>query len=53
MRKIIEKGIDFIDAEIKRVQNILKGKLSKEKITEMQYRLNILQSFQVIPKDEL
>ncbi|KAK6636412.1 hypothetical protein RUM43_010073 [Polyplax serrata] len=51
MRKIIEKGNEFADSELKRIQNILKGKLSKEKQSEMQYRMNILQSFR--GKDEL
>ena len=53
MRKIIEKGNEFMNNELKRVQNILKGKLSKEKTTEMQHRINILQSFKIITKDEL
>lgn len=45
MRKALEKGDEFIDAEMKRVQNLAKGKLSKDKKQEMQYRINILQSF--------
>lgn len=53
MRKILDKGDDFTDSELKRIENILKGKISKEKVTEMQYRINILQSFKITPKDEL
>ncbi|XP_049794031.1 endoplasmic reticulum resident protein 29 [Schistocerca nitens] len=45
MRKALEKGDEFIPNEMKRVQNLAKGKLSKEKKEEMQHRLNILQSF--------
>ena len=45
MRKVIDKGNIFISNESSRVENILKGKISKEKQTEMQKRLNILQSF--------
>uniref|UniRef100_A0A1B6C9M2 Endoplasmic reticulum resident protein 29 n=2 Tax=Clastoptera arizonana TaxID=38151 RepID=A0A1B6C9M2_9HEMI len=45
MRKVIEKGDDFLSSETKRVENILKGKVSKEKVQEMENRLNILQAF--------
>ncbi|KAG8233421.1 hypothetical protein J437_LFUL013415 [Ladona fulva] len=50
MRKMLEKGPDFVDTEVKRVEGIIKGKVSKEKKEEMQYRINILQSFR---RDEL
>jgi endoplasmic reticulum protein 29 len=50
MRRIIEKGDEFVGTEMQRVQNILQGKVAKEKKEEMQYRVNILQSFN---KDEL
>ncbi|KAL0267121.1 UNVERIFIED_CONTAM: hypothetical protein PYX00_009476 [Menopon gallinae] len=53
MRRILDKGDDFTDTEIRRVENVLKGKISKEKIAEMQYRINILQSFKIAPRDEL
>lgn len=53
MRKILEKDDSFTESEIKRIENILKGKLSKEKSTEMQQRINILQSFKITVKDEL
>lgn len=49
MRKIIDKGNEFVETEMKRIQNIVQGKISAEKIQEMNYRLNILQSF----RDEL
>jgi endoplasmic reticulum protein 29 len=50
MRKIIDKGNDFIKTEMNRIHNLVQGKLSGDKKQEMSYRLNILQSFQ---KDEL
>ena len=45
MEKVLEKGNDFISHEAERVQKITKSKISKEKQTEMDMRLNILQSF--------
>nr|BAN20799.1 endoplasmic reticulum protein erp29 [Riptortus pedestris] len=51
MRKILEKGPEFITNESVRVENVLKGKINKEKQTEMQERVNILQSFSI--HDEL
>nr|CAD7398705.1 unnamed protein product [Timema cristinae] len=46
MRKILDKGAAFIETELKRVQNLIGGKVSKDKKDELQRRLNILQSFQ-------
>ncbi|CAG2055073.1 unnamed protein product [Timema podura] len=46
MRKILDKGTTFIETELKRVQNLIGGKVSKDKKDELQRRLNILQSFQ-------
>lgn len=46
MRKSLEKGDDFVSNELKRVQSLAKGKISKEKKEEMQQRINILHSFQ-------
>lgn len=46
MRKVIEKGEEFLKNESIRVENVLKGKVSKEKVEEMQQRINILQAFQ-------
>lgn len=46
MRKIVEKGDAFLQSELARVENLRKGKLSKEKKEEMDRRLNILHSFQ-------
>ena len=45
MRKMLEKGEDFISSESSRVENLLKSKISQDKQTEMQQRINILQSF--------
>lgn len=47
MRKMLEKGNDFLGSELSRVDTLRKGKLSKEKKDEMDRRLNILQSFQM------
>lgn len=54
MRKAVEKE-GFVEAEMKRVENIMKGKISKEKSNEMQLRLNIIKSFSIgsATKDEL
>ena len=46
MRKMLEKGDDFLQMELSRVDTLRKGKLAKEKKEEMDRRLNILQSFQ-------
>lgn len=46
MRKALDKGDDFVLNELKRVQSLAKGKMSKEKKEEVQQRINILQSFQ-------
>lgn len=46
MRKMLEKGNDFLQSELSRVDTLRKGKLAKEKKDEMERRVNILQSFQ-------
>ena len=46
MRKILEKGNDFLPSELSRVQTLSKGNLAQEKKDEMERRLNILTSFQ-------
>ncbi|XP_034827637.1 protein windbeutel [Maniola hyperantus] len=45
MQKVLEKGDEFIAAEIKRVNKLLSGKVSDEKKKELASRINILQSF--------
>ncbi|BES97372.1 Endoplasmic reticulum protein [Nesidiocoris tenuis] len=45
MKKIIDKGDEFVRNEMSRVENILKEKLTKEKQAEMTERINILESF--------
>ncbi len=52
MRKIIEKGDEFITAERDRINKILKGDVSKDKKQDFITRLNILDSFAVV-HDEL
>lgn len=53
MRKVLEKGDEFLNSELSRVQNLLKGKISKDKKEEMLQRVNILQAFNSSPHDEL
>ncbi|RWS05176.1 endoplasmic reticulum resident protein 29-like protein [Dinothrombium tinctorium] len=45
MQKVIERGDKFVESEQERVKNIIAGKVSDTKKSEMQARLNILQSF--------
>lgn len=45
MEKILEKGDDFIQTEITRVNKLLAGKISNEKKNELSQRINILKSF--------
>ena len=49
MRKILEKGDDFLRSETERVDSLRKGaKITGDKKAEMERRLNILQSFQPV-----
>jgi len=45
MEKILEKGDEFVQNEISRVENLQKTKISNDKKENLQKRLNILQSF--------
>ncbi|XP_076057449.1 endoplasmic reticulum protein 29-like protein wbl [Oratosquilla oratoria] len=45
MRKLIEKGSEFVSQEKARVKGLMEGKISPEKKEQMQGKLNILQSF--------
>lgn len=53
MRKMIEKGDEFLSSENLRVENLLKGKISKEKKEDLLHRVNILQAFKTTVHDEL
>ncbi|XP_041350337.1 endoplasmic reticulum resident protein 29-like isoform X7 [Gigantopelta aegis] len=53
MKKIIEKGDNFIESEITRVEKLRDGKVSDRKKEQLGSRLNILTSFQMSLKDEL
>lgn len=55
MRKILEKGDEFVVTERERVNKILKGHLSNEKKNELLNRWNIVDSFHVVvvARDEL
>lgn len=55
MKKINEKGYDFVEAETKRLQRLKGGKVSEAKKSELTYKLNVLESFRVskLSKEEL
>lgn len=54
MVKVVERGDKFIASEKERLQNLMKGKISEAKKTQLQTRLNVLHSFQVHgTRDEL
>ena len=55
MKKIKEKGLDFVDTEIKRVEKLQKEKITSTKKELFKNRLDILTSFQhsMKGKDEL
>lgn len=53
MRKIMAEGIEFIPKEKARVKKIMGTNLSKDKITDLQSRINILASFEkLIPNHD-
>jgi len=45
MESVVKQGTEFLKREGRRVQNLLKGKLTNEKKEELQHRSNILLSF--------
>lgn len=45
MKRIAEKGLEFIDAEKSRIQNLLAGKMNDNKRAELNQKLNILSAF--------
>ncbi|XP_060084735.1 endoplasmic reticulum resident protein 29-like [Ylistrum balloti] len=53
MKKIVEKGTEFVDSEITRVEKLKDGKVSDKKKEQLNERLNILTSFQLLQRDEL
>lgn len=46
MKKIQEKGVDYVDSEVSRVQKLLKDKITDKKKEQFKKRLDILTSFQ-------
>ena len=46
MKKIQEKGVDYVDSEVARVQKLLKDKITDKKKEQFKKRLDILTSFQ-------
>ncbi|KAL5017383.1 hypothetical protein ScPMuIL_006972 [Solemya velum] len=53
LKKVLEKGDEFVESEIKRVEKLKDGKVSDKKKEQLRDRLNILTSFQIRMKDEL
>lgn len=56
MKKIQEKGVEYVEAEMTRVQKLLKDKITDKKKELFKKRLDILSSFQYAKqggKDEL
>ena len=53
LHKVLEKGNDFIDTELKRVEKLSEGKVSPKKKQQLKDRLQILTSFQNRFRDEL
>ncbi|BFZ19113.1 hypothetical protein BsWGS_22152 [Bradybaena similaris] len=53
MKKVVEKGQDFIDSEVLRVEKLRSGKVSDKKKEQLSDRLNILTTFQISVRDEL
>lgn len=52
MKKVLEKGVGFIDEEVKRVEKIRDRKISDKKKEQLGSRLNILTSFQLRLKEK-
>lgn len=48
METVVKQGTEFLKREGRRVQNLLKGKITNEKKQELQYRSNILLSFRSV-----
>jgi len=53
LEKIVEKGNDFVDGELKRVEKLADGKVSDNKKAQLKEKASILTSFQMRQKDEL
>ncbi|KAK6982109.1 endoplasmic reticulum resident protein 29 [Biomphalaria glabrata] len=53
MKKILEKGTDFVKTEVSRIEKLRSGKVSDKKKEQLSNRLNILTTFQLNVKDEL
>ncbi|KAL8610823.1 hypothetical protein ACOMHN_056678 [Nucella lapillus] len=53
MKKVLDKGDEFVTTEIERVEKLKDGKVSDKKKEQLGKRLNILTSFELRLKDEL
>jgi len=51
MEAVVKQGTEFLKREGRRVQNLLKGKITNEKKEELQHRANILLSFKSSKED--
>ena len=52
LEKILEKGNEYVDTELKRVEKLAEGKVSDNKKSQLKEKASILTSFQM-RKDEL
>lgn len=52
MKRILEKGSDFVQLEKKRQRQLLNGKLSDNKKKEVQQKLNILTAFEISTRSQ-
>ncbi|KAH9525452.1 Endoplasmic reticulum resident protein 29 [Bulinus truncatus] len=53
LKKILEKGAEFVKTEVSRIEKLRSGKVSDKKKEQLNDRLNILTTFQLNVKDEL
>lgn len=52
MKRIEDKGLDFVAAEKKRQKQLLNGKISEKKKLDILQKLNILSAFESISNRE-
>lgn len=52
MKRIQDKGLDFVAAEKKRLKQLLNGKISEKKKLDILQKLNILSAFESISNRE-
>ncbi|CEL91990.1 unnamed protein product [Vitrella brassicaformis CCMP3155] len=52
MKKIVEKGLDYVNTETERVAKVLGGKMSDDKKKQMEVKLDVLSSFEGVKVHE-